>query len=675
MKKVLLFIVFSILLSSSAWTQVRRVVLIEEATNASCVPCAQNNPNLQAFFSTHFGGVISVRYHAWWPGSDPMYDLNIDENTNRIQYYGINGVPNYLMNGTNYGVPGDPGGMIVQMDQHMQNESPVKIQVSADFAADSVEADVKIIALAPVTQTNLRLRTALIERMITYASPPGSNGEKVFPDVMRKMLPDANGISTGTINAGDTLEYSFKVAVNSAWNWQDLAVVSWLQSETSKEVIQSGINVPVYVLESSDPSADLLQPNQQVSKDYSMVNDNLDTLNVRISPRITQLPAGWTYDLIFNSQVVDSFQVSLPPGDSLHFMVNVQAGTEGAVRAVVQAINMDDPYLYRFNRGYFGTIAEGNVLFVDDDGGDPYETGYYQAFDSAGVTYTAVAESDLLMLSNVIDPTQFQAIFWNISWGFPAFVPDDITFLQNYLDNGGQLFVAGQDIGWDVFDPSGSTNFTLAHDFYHNYLDADYINDNSGIYSMEGIPGDPITDGLSFNISTVYSRYPESIASFSGSSVPILKYTGSSQYGGLRYDSGTFKTVYLGVGLEQMSDAAAAQAIIERTLQWFGVTSGIQDEPLSLITKMELQQNYPNPFNPVTTIRFALPAAEKVNLRIFNSLGQEVRHLINDIHPAGWHTVQWDGKNDQGMQVSSGLYFYSLTIGKETLSRKMMLLR
>ena len=89
--------------------------MIEEATNASCAPCAASNPIFQQFLSQNFGGAISVRYHASWPGVDPMYSHNTTENTARITYYGITGVPNYALDGTKYGVPGDAEAMASQM--------------------------------------------------------------------------------------------------------------------------------------------------------------------------------------------------------------------------------------------------------------------------------------------------------------------------------------------------------------------------------------------------------------------------------------------------------------------------------------------------------------------------------------------------------------------------------
>jgi hypothetical protein len=678
MKKLLLIIIvcFGI---TALFGQARRIVLIEEATNASCAPCAANNPKLQAFFSNYFGGVISVRYHAWWPGYDPMYQLNISDNTARINYYSVSGVPNYMMDGVNYGVPGDPAAMATQMWQNLGNPSPVKIVVEDDIDADTVRANITLIGLAQVSQGMLHLRTAVIERKIEYASPPGTNGERVFPDVMRKLLPDANGILITSIDFGDTLSYQFKYPVGATWNWNDLAVVSWLQSDATTQVIQSSISLPTYIMESPDQTFDLLQLNQTYVKNYKIFNDNSDTLHLRIVADEEHLTAPWSYSLVFNSQQYDSFDVNLAPNDSLKFQLSFQTTNDaGSIKLSIFAKNLDDPHGYGFEQPYYGIIPQGDILFVDDDGGENYEARFFEAFNSAGVSYAIIGESDFISLSGQLDPSQFDAMFWNISWGFPAFIPEDITILENYLNNGGNLFLAGQDIGWDIFDPSGSSNFPQAKSFYNNFLDAQYINDNSGIYSMEGIPGDPITDGISFNITSIYSRYPEWIGSNSGTSVPILKYSGQERFGALRNDAGTYKTVYLGVGLEQMSDPQAAQLIVERTLNWFGVLTDIDPITEPIVQDFQLDQNYPNPFNPETRINFALPdmgEAKQATLTIYNQLGQKVITLINETKPFGRYEVVWNGNNSSGNQVSSGVYFYHLDYGDYSATKKMVLLR
>ena len=88
-----------------------------------------------------------------------------------------------------------------------------------------------------------------------------------------------------------------------------------------------------------------------------------------------------------------------------------------------------------------------------------------------------------------------------------------------------------------------------------------------------------------------------------------------------------------------------------------------------------LSQNYPNPFNPETEIRFQLPQASHVVLKIFNTLGQEIRTLTHREYEVGFHRVRWDAKDSKGNLVSSGIYLYQLQAGSFSQIRKMTLLR
>ena len=88
-----------------------------------------------------------------------------------------------------------------------------------------------------------------------------------------------------------------------------------------------------------------------------------------------------------------------------------------------------------------------------------------------------------------------------------------------------------------------------------------------------------------------------------------------------------------------------------------------------------LQQNYPNPFNPSTEIRFAIPTARDVQLKVYNQLGQTVRTLVDRRMKAGSYSMNWDGTTEAGHQVSSGVYFYSLEAGDFSQIRKMTLLK
>jgi len=87
-----------------------------------------------------------------------------------------------------------------------------------------------------------------------------------------------------------------------------------------------------------------------------------------------------------------------------------------------------------------------------------------------------------------------------------------------------------------------------------------------------------------------------------------------------------------------------------------------------------LADNYPNPFNPATTIKYQLPEAGLVTLEVYNMLGQVVRTLVNEHQTAGRYALQWDATNDNGHDLSSGMYFYHVRAGQEFQSTKKMLL-
>lgn len=103
---------------------------------------------------------------------------------------------------------------------------------------------------------------------------------------------------------------------------------------------------------------------------------------------------------------------------------------------------------------------------------------------------------------------------------------------------------------------------------------------------------------------------------------------------------------------------------------------GIEDtDELAIITSAELHQNYPNPFNPVTSIEFKLPKRMEVKLVIYDVLGRQVRKLLDGDQNPGGHKVYWNGTNDDGQFVGSGIYFYRLQAEDFTATRKMMLLK
>ena len=143
-----------------------------------------------------------------------------------------------------------------------------------------------------------------------------------------------------------------------------------------------------------------------------------------------------------------------------------------------------------------------------------------------------------------------------------------------------------------------------------------------------------------------------------------------------------------GFGLNRTFDLDDASATMDLGMNCFGELN--EDpalpfpqscEPLSIAslpgipTSYALSQNYPNPFNPTTTINIALPEASNVVLTIYNALGQEVRTLKTDYLHAGNYSVTWDGMDNSGNTISSGLYIYTMTAGNHNFSKKMLMLK
>ena len=88
-----------------------------------------------------------------------------------------------------------------------------------------------------------------------------------------------------------------------------------------------------------------------------------------------------------------------------------------------------------------------------------------------------------------------------------------------------------------------------------------------------------------------------------------------------------------------------------------------------------LSQNYPNPFNPSTVIEYSVPIGTNVSIDIFNVLGQKVKTLTNETKAPGTYRVEWDGTDESGQTVSTGIYLYRFHAGDVVQSKKMVLMK
>ena len=143
----------------------------------------------------------------------------------------------------------------------------------------------------------------------------------------------------------------------------------------------------------------------------------------------------------------------------------------------------------------------------------------------------------------------------------------------------------------------------------------------------------------------------------------------------LQIRGGTAATDYWGYGHTVVGDESwiPTWPLPEMVALEWGDYTAVENEPLP--ERFTLDQNFPNPFNPTTEITFTLNQESDITLTIFNMLGQEVKELTSGFKPVGKYTVQWNGKDNLGRSVSTGVYLYSLNNGTQVLTKKMVLMK
>jgi hypothetical protein len=244
----LLLLVF---VSGSVFGQSTRLVLAEEFTNASCGPCASQNPAFNALLDGNSTKVVAIKYQTNWPGTDPMNAKTQSIVGPRVTYYSVTGVPWAAMDGvaqTGSSYSGAPANWTqTKLNTQAAVASPFTLTASHSFntAHDSIFVTVDIAASLAVSGT-LVAHVALVERTIEFCKAPGSNGEDLFESVMMDMYPGVNGTTLATSwTVGQTQQITFSKKLPSyLYDLNRVAIVAFIQDNANKTVHQAAFSAP-----------------------------------------------------------------------------------------------------------------------------------------------------------------------------------------------------------------------------------------------------------------------------------------------------------------------------------------------------------------------------------------------------------------------------------------------
>ncbi len=384
--------------------------------------------------------------------------------------------------------------------------------------------------------------------------------------VTRDIISDTVSLS----GLGNSVSFDATFSVESEWNVDNLHAVVFVQRQ-NQEIIQAASSYPrpdfkVRAMTTSatqqiGPSSGLYEADW-----FTLMNVGLDD-TFTISTVIDDAPEGWhiTYCDDRGQCYTDPQSFDLAADGQTEFHANVIPGSSGYMNYhfEVSSPNLTAPLIISFT--YF--TDDLDALLVDDDGGEDYEKYFTAALDAAGRSYGVWNLSAAKLTAEV--ETAYSLLVWNVGLAYPSLDEEDREMLRRHLDAGGHLFLSGQDIGWDL-NESGSNEDP---EFYAEYLHADFIGDDTNIMDLDGVPGDPITDGLTLRIhggdGAINQYYPSEIAAADADATEILYYVGDGA-GAIRAedsDSGG-RVVYLAFGFEGINNPDDRAALMSAAVTW-----------------------------------------------------------------------------------------------------------
>ncbi len=299
MKKIItilfLFTVVVLMASTTYSQTTTRTVFFEGFTSSTCAPCASANPYMAAYLGQKGDTILSVKYHVGWPapGNDPMYLYNPTQSYDRRYYYAVNSVPYTRIDGLAFTQTySNPALLNSFVYPRLAIPTPIAISVvDQRIAGDSIKSTITVTNLAALPTGNYYLRVMALEHQIKYTTPPGTNGETVFPHVFRKSYPSSQGTSHPT--AAGTYTYVIKYKLESVWAALAIHTLAFIQEDNSKEIFNVAGKYSVQTA--------IVPVSNEIPSDFSVSQNYPNPFNPRTTVEFSVPKEDYTSLKVFNS--------------------------------------------------------------------------------------------------------------------------------------------------------------------------------------------------------------------------------------------------------------------------------------------------------------------------------------------------------------------------------------
>jgi len=408
-------------------------------------------------------------------------------------------------------------------------------------------------------------------------------------------------------------------------------------------------------------------------EDFHLVIENTGTTADTIDLVVTKdAPPGWSTGLCIAGKCIgNSGYVALGPSDTEDLSVLVfNRGVAEMGLAHITGTMRHDPGVTK-TETFAAFITVPSILLVDDDAGGPYETYMEAALDSAG--YDAhVWDANARGRPGAARLASYREVLWTTADGDAGYLTSsDEQDMMAFLDGGGNLCLASMGF---LSSRGGATTFTT------DYLHIDSWTNDVGGTTMVGVPGRPVGDGMSLDM-TGGPFLADGTDGLSSPDFPAESFfeNAAGDTTGVGADDDGHKLVFLAFPFEDVpvsgADPDNQKTLMARIMDWFDPpTAGIDDRGFER-DAIVLGQNSPNPFTGSTCITFAVPRERLgAGIDIYNVQGRVIRNLAADPVSGAQASVVWDGKDTAGRRVASGVYFYRASTGGAHGFKKMVLL-
>jgi hypothetical protein len=630
-------------------TAENRTALLEDFTGIHCGFCPDGHAIMADLEEAHPDQIALIGVHAGPfatpSGTEP--DFRTTDGTAIDAFYTISGYPAGVIN--RHAFNGDAelgrGAWTDAVSQMLDLASPVNLGVESSYDAGNQEltVHVQLYYTSESPGGNDRIAVAVTEDHLygwqTDYGPAGDNANYDHLHVLRDYITDIWGDevnTTGGTMTGVTVDRTYTLTVPAEWNIANCHVVAFVgeyQSDVYQARTVAAQDGSTVVTGSFNAFSEAYQGSTPgVSGSFSTTFRNeLDMAgDFMVNVMANEAPATWTSTVtVDGNPVPDGATVTLAAGAEVPVMLEILPdATPGIGNVLVTFTSVDYPGATLMQREAH-LISGVHDLIVSNPGAEPWEGLYDQAMQQAGeLAYTFTMRDDLIKFGEADALGGVLNIYRNVSWTFPSITDDEVAVLSTFMDNGGDLMIAGQDIGWDQSGDASAYGTATTQAFYADHLHADFINDGSGSTSQVNFTDADAVFGLVPNsgLSAVFGAgytFPDQISPLAPAS-GILTYNSTANIGGLRAETNDYKVVYFGVGPEQMSDATVGQQMIQLSHDWFYGLVNVEEFDAAMGA---LGQAWPVPANDVLHIPLGQVPAGAM-LEVCDATGQLVLRQV-----------------------------------------------